>query len=78
MAGLPVQPVLITYRWKSRSPHFTGSMMSSVLELMTSWYNVMDVKELAVHYPTPKEQIDARVFADNMQVLMANGALTLQ
>lgn len=78
MAGLPVQPVLITYRWKSRNPHFTSSIVSSVLELMTSWYNHMDVKELAVHYPTSKEQVDARAFADNMQVLMAKGAFTFQ
>jgi hypothetical protein len=63
----------MTYRWKTRNPHFTGPLPSSVLELMTSWYNVMEVKELPVHFPTPKEQVDARVFADNMQVLMAKG-----
>jgi len=76
-AGLPVQPVLIRYRWQFRNPHFTGSMLSTVLELMTSWYNVMEVKELPVHYPTTKEQADARVFADNMQALMATGGSTV-
>jgi hypothetical protein len=52
-------------------------MLSTVLELMTSWYNVMEVKELPVHYPTTKEQADARVFADNMQALMATGGSTV-
>ena len=30
-----------------------------------------------MHYPTTKEQADARVFADNMQALMASGESTV-
>jgi lysophosphatidylcholine acyltransferase/lyso-PAF acetyltransferase len=70
---LPVQPVLFTYRWKNRNPNFTGSLLSTTFELMTSWMNYMEVLELPVHYPTTLEQADARVFADNMQQIVSNG-----
>jgi hypothetical protein len=73
VAGLPVQPVLFTYRWKNRNPNFTGSLLSTTFELMTSWMNYMEVLELPVHYPTTLEQADARVFADNMQQIVSNG-----
>ena len=72
VAGLPVQPVLFKYPWKHRNPMFTSGFFSTGWRMMTSWFNWMEVLELPVHYPTPLEQGDPRVFADNLQLVFSS------
>ena len=37
VAGLPVRPVLLRYRWSNRNPAFTGSLGGAVFKIISSW-----------------------------------------
>ena len=71
VAGLPVRPVLLRYRWRNTNPSFTGSFSGAVWRIIGSWFTVLEVLELPVYWPTPLEQQNPRAYADAVQAVMA-------
>ncbi len=74
LPGLPVQPVLITYpspgfdpSWVSAGP----SQLELILRLLCRPINYMEVEWLDVYTPSEAEKKDVKLFAQNVQAVMA-------
>jgi len=74
-AGTAVQPVVVKMPFSpihGYDPTFTcGNIFHCVLGLMTQPMNHMHVTHLPIYTPTPAEQADPRLYADNVQKKMA-------
>ena len=73
VSGLPVQPLCLKYSWTNRNPAYTSSFLSSIFVVLTGWSWQLEVRELPVYFPRPKEQQDPAQYAESVQLLMAAG-----
>lgn len=71
VAGTPVAPVLITYKYEWFSPTYeTVRTPRYILGLLLQFANRLDYYRLPVYYPSEEEKKDPVLYADNVYKLM--------
>lgn len=74
-AGVPVQPVLLRYRYWFLSPHWVPAGPRTpflVFRMMCQFINFMEVEYLPVYTPSEAEIKDPILYADNVRHLCAD------
>ncbi|EKF32315.1 hypothetical protein MOQ_003838 [Trypanosoma cruzi marinkellei] len=74
-AGLPVQPLLVRHMYTHFDPSWCGAMRSltgMLLRTMCQVYNTVELTYLPVYDPSPEEQEDAMLYAENVRRVMAH------
>lgn len=74
--SLPVQPVLLRYKFRSLDPSFVTAgpgLGGLVARLASQVYNRLEVEWLPTHTPSPEEVRDPAVFASAVRRAMASG-----
>lgn len=75
--GVPVQPVLIRYRYRFCDPSWAGTRVglgALALRLVTQFYNTMDVTFLPVYHPNEEERSDPILYANNVRRFMSENS----
>lgn len=75
--GLPIQPVLLHWRFKHYDPSSTATTNAGawLLSMMTQFVHHVEVEYLPVLVPQPEEQANALFFAHNAQKIVLRGLL---
>lgn len=75
VGGVPVQPVVLRYRYRHFSPTWESIPTSiHVFWLLASFVHDVDVIYLPTYTPTKMERQNPQTYADNMQRLMSEAA----
>ena len=73
--GGPVQPVLLSYPYvHHHAAFFGGGMGDHVLRLLLNPWQRVEVTYLSVYHPTPEENENAELYAENVRAAMAEAA----
>eukprot|EP00898_Chlorokybus_atmophyticus_P002401 jgi/Chlat1/3161/Chrsp219S00797 len=85
LAGAPVKPVLLRYKWQHFSPAWETITAPRHIQLLCSQlYNTLEVVELPTYVPSAEEAVDPALYAANVRAYMAKegglvpSSLTLQ
>ncbi|PBJ69538.1 hypothetical protein BCY84_19612 [Trypanosoma cruzi cruzi] len=74
-AGLPVQPLLVQHMYTHFDPSWCCAMLpltGMLLRTMCQVYNAVELTYLPVYDPSPEEQEDATLYAENVRRVMAH------
>lgn len=69
--GLPVQPVVLRYRFDQCNPAFVGSALYAIFRTLTQFVNFVDVEFLPAYAASQEEIDDPDLFAENVRSKMA-------
>lgn len=75
--GVPVQPVVIRYRFKYFNPAWCGMIghdLQYILMLCSQFFNMMDIINFPAYVPSFEEQKNPELFAENVRKVMCRGA----
>jgi len=73
--GLPVQPVIIKYKYKHFNPSYiaTGPPIGPLIfRLLCQFSNRVQIQYLDVYYPSSGEKANAELFANNVKRIMSD------